>query len=63
MSFCPFYFTCHAYSCHSAAVELEQFNKPLVTNIFCPYVIDLSRAVCQVNILYIFYLDYYLADS
>jgi len=56
-----FYKSCF-YSVIPAAAEPEHFNKPLVTHIFCPYVIDLSREVCQVNILYILYLDYYLAD-
>lgn len=56
-----FYKSCF-YSVIPAAAEPEHFNKPLVTHIFYPYVIDLSRAVCQVNILYILYLDYYLAD-
>lgn len=56
-----FYKSCF-YSVTPAAAEPEHFNKPLVTHISYPYVIDLSRAVCQVNILYILYLDYYLAD-
>lgn len=56
-----FYKPCF-YSVTPAAAEQEHLNKPLVTHIFYPYVIDLSRAVCQVNILYILYLDYYLPD-
>lgn len=56
-----FYKSCF-YSVIPAAAEPEHFNKPLVTHIFYPYVIDLSRAVCRVNILYTLYLDYYLAD-
>lgn len=53
-----FYKSCF-YSVIPAATEPEHFNKPRYPH---PHVIDLSRTVCQVNILYILYLDYYLAD-